>query len=221
MTGAQMGDHASLRGPGGEATRLALQKLSTQDGPQLVLWTRWLPICLCCEVKKKKKIETVNETQTVKGKQNVSEVMTQISNAEVDLVLEFRYSVWNKILFSVELILGSSSSFYLSIYLPFFFLLRLRLNPGYSLAVSWALLTWWGGKTVKLAVSVSLLTRLLLVGFVRRYVSVCVFVRDSVALQTWIKPWIAAGRKDMKRGQMEVNQFTVQGKVRALLWHRN
>lgn len=54
MTGAQMGDHASLRGPGGEATRLALQKLSIQDGPQLVLWTCWLPICLCCEVKKKR-----------------------------------------------------------------------------------------------------------------------------------------------------------------------
>lgn len=32
-----MGDHASLRGPRGEAARLALQKLSTQDGPGPVL----------------------------------------------------------------------------------------------------------------------------------------------------------------------------------------
>lgn len=32
MTAAQMGDHASLRGPSGEATRLAVQKLSTRDG---------------------------------------------------------------------------------------------------------------------------------------------------------------------------------------------
>lgn len=32
MTAAQMGDHASLRGPRGEATRLAVQKLSTRDG---------------------------------------------------------------------------------------------------------------------------------------------------------------------------------------------
>lgn len=32
MTAAQMGDHASLRGPRGEAARLAVQKLSTRDG---------------------------------------------------------------------------------------------------------------------------------------------------------------------------------------------
>lgn len=42
MTGAQMGDHASLRGPKGGAACLVLPKLSTQDGPGPVLWTRWL-----------------------------------------------------------------------------------------------------------------------------------------------------------------------------------
>lgn len=161
----------------------------------------------------------MNESQTFKEKRNVSEVMTQISNTEADLLttsLDIQFEIsfcWSDFgMFGFILFIFFSHNV---------LVLRLQLNPGCSLAVSWALLTWWGGKTARLAVSVSLLTRRLLFGFVGQYVSVCVFVSDSVALKTWIKPWIAAGRKDKKRGQMEVNRFTLQGKVRALLWHRN